>query len=192
MPEERTVVVRNRANQVSGLMIQAVLAGYLVVGDPLRLTTAHNLTLAPEERVMTAPWVWTLVGLAVLSLWSLATFYHPRLEVTGRRVVLRNALTDVTLERDGIIGVRTAGETYPVLVTTSGDLRLHCVEQSVRMLRKRKPHRIARLLRELFPWRSDVERNVVVARTWRRPSAVEVAVGLVWLVLVAWAVLRLP
>jgi len=59
VPPERTVVVRNRANQASGLMIQAVLAGYVVVGDPLRLTTAHDLTLAPEERVMSAPWVWT-------------------------------------------------------------------------------------------------------------------------------------
>ena len=192
MPAERTVVVRNRANLASGLMIQAVLAGYVVVGDPLRLTTAHDLTLAPEERVMSAPWVWTVVGLAVFSLWALAVFYHPRLEVTGRRVVLRNALTDVTLERDGIAGVRTAGQTYPVLVTRSGEVRLHCVEQSVRMLLKRKPHRVARLLRELFPWRSDVAPNAVVARTWRRPSALEVGVGLVWLVLVAWAVLRLP
>ena len=192
MPSERTVVVRNRANQASGLMIQAVLAGYVVVGDPLRLTTAHDLTLAPEERVMSAPWVWTVVGLAVFSLWALAVFYHPRLEVTDRRVVLRNALTDVTLERDGIAGVRTAGQTYPVLVTTSGEVRLHCVEQSVRMLLKRKPHRVARLLRELFPWRSDVAPNAVVAHTWRRPSALEVGVGLLWLVLVAWAVLRLP
>ena len=192
MPADRTVVVRNRANQASGLMIQAVLAGYMVVGDPLRLTTAHDLTLAPEERVMSGPWVWTVVGLAVFSLWALAVFYHPRLEVTDRRVVLRNALTDVSLERDGVVGVRTAGETHPVLVTTSGDVRLHCVEQSVRMLLKRKPHRIARLLRELFPWRSDAEPNAAVTRAWRRPSALEVAVGLVWLVLVTWSVLRLP
>ena len=85
-----------------------------------------------------------------------------------------------------------AGQTHPVLVTSSGDVRLHCVEQSLRMLLTRKPHRVARLLRELFPWRSDVAPNAVVAHTWRRPSALEVAVCLVWLVLVAWAVLRLP
>lgn len=191
MPSPTLTVVRNRAIHWSGLIIQVMLVGLLLLTDPLRLTTAHDQSLPPEDRLMSPFWVFTIVILAVVSLFALAAYWYPRLEVTESTVTARNPLKTITVERETVAGVRTAGLRHPVLMTRSREVSLRCIEQSLGMRLRRSRHRIDQQLHDLFPWRDDVPSGPV-ATTWRRPTPFEIAVCCAWLVLVLLAVLRLP
>jgi hypothetical protein len=183
--------MRNRVNHWSGLVIQIMLVGLMLLSDPLRLTTEHDQSLPPEDRLMSPFWVLMIVLLAVVSLFALAAFWYPSLEVTESTVTARNPLQTITVGRDTVAGVRTAGLRHPVLVSGTREVSLRCIEQSLGMRLRHGPHRIEQQLHDLFPWRDDVVSGSV-ATTWRRPSQFEIAVCCTWLVLLLMAVLRLP
>ena len=63
-----------------------MLVGLLLLSDPLRLTTEHDQSLPPEDRLMSPFWVLMIVALAVVSLFALAAYWYPRLEVTESTV----------------------------------------------------------------------------------------------------------
>ena len=191
LPSPTPIVVRNRANYWSGLVIQIMLVGLLLLSDPLRLTTEHDQSLPPEDRLMSPFWVLMIVALAVVSLFALAAYWYPRLEVTESTVTARNPLQTITVGRETVAGVRTAGLRHPVLMTRTREVSLRCIEQSLGMRLRRGPRRIDQQLHDLFPWRDDVPSGSV-ATTWRRPTPFEIAVCCTWLVLLLVAVLRLP
>jgi hypothetical protein len=136
-------------------------------------------------------WIGTLLVIAFGSMFTLAAYWYPRLEVTEDSVIVRNPLRTITVARETVAGVRTSGRRYPVLVTTTSEVELHCIEQSLAMRLRRHPHRIAEELHEVLPWRTTVVSTPVV-KTWRRPTAFESTVGFLWFVMLLIAISRLP
>ena len=168
---------RHKTNWVCAPIVQVLLAGVWVLGDPLSLRGP----LPPGEALTTPqavaiPAMMGIVGVAVM-----AYAWYPRVDVNDDTVVIRNPLRDVTI-RGGAEDVDLRSRHVRIKVSERW-YRCWGAETSLGMqLWRKRTSSSARLAGATALHRRPADAPPQI--TWRKPTRLEVGVLLFWSALV--------